>query len=81
MAMSNGHLNVKWPCGLRYPGFYLVETMTQPSRACSLGSLGSLDPMVNGNVQWTFECQMAMWVAHVGLEQCAMDFCQHINLQ
>ncbi len=56
--------------------------MTQPSRACSLGSLGSLDPMVNGNVQWTFElCQMAMWVAHVGLEQCAMDFCQHINLQ
>ncbi len=34
--------------------------MTQPSRACSLGSL---DPMVNGNVQWTFECQMAMLAA------------------
>ncbi len=63
MAMSNGHLNVKWPCWPRYPGFYSVETMTQPSRACSLGSLGSLDPMVNGNVQWTFECQMAMLAA------------------
>ncbi len=63
MAMSNGHLNVKWPCWPRYPGFYSLETMTQPSRACSLGSLGSLDPMVNGNVQWTFECQMAMLTA------------------
>ena len=60
MAMS---MNVKWPCWPRYPGFYSVETMTQPSRACSLGSLGSLDPMVNGNVQWTFECQMAMLTA------------------
>ncbi len=28
-----------------------------------MGSLGSLDPMVNGNVQWTFECQMAMLTA------------------
>ncbi len=63
MTMSNGHSNVKWPCWPRYPGFYSVETMTQPSRACSLGSLGSLDPMVNGNVQWTFECQMAMLTA------------------
>ena len=40
-----------------------VSTITQPRRTCSLGSLGSLDPMVNGNVQWTFECQMAMLTA------------------
>ncbi len=66
MAMSNGHLNVKWPFWPRYPGFYSLETITQPRRTCSLGSLGSLgslDPMVNGNVQWTFECEMAMLTA------------------
>ena len=60
MAMSNGHLNVKLPFWPRYPGFYSLETMTQPSKTCSLGSL---DPMFNGNVQWTFECQMAMLTA------------------
>ncbi len=66
MTMSNGHLNVKWPFWPRYPGFYSLETITQPRRTCSLGSLGSLgslDPMVNGNVQWTFECEMAMLTA------------------
>ncbi len=63
MTMSNGDLNVKWPFWPRYSGFYSVETMTQPRRTCSLGSLGSLDPIVNGNVQWTFECQMAMLTA------------------
>ena len=67
MTMSNGHLNVKWPFWPRYPGFYsletMIETITEPRRTCSLGSLGSLDPMVNGNVQWTFECQMAMLTA------------------
>ena len=63
MTMSNGHLNVKWQFWPRYPGFYSLETITQPRRTCSLGSLGSLDPMVNGNVQWTFECEMAMLTA------------------
>ncbi len=63
MAMSNGHLNVKRPFWPRYPGFYSLETITQQRRTCSLGSLGSLDPMVNGNVQWTFEYQMAMFTA------------------
>ncbi len=32
-------------------------------RRCSLGVLDSLDPMVDSNVQWTFECQMAMLAA------------------
>ena len=80
MAMSNGHLNVKWPCWPRYPGFYSLETITQPRRTCSLGSLGSLDPMVNGNVQWTFECQMAMltalsWVLLTGDYDTAQRAC------
>ena len=48
--MSNGHVD------RAILGSTAMETMTQPSRACSLGSLGSLDPMVNGNVQWTFQC-------------------------
>ncbi len=38
--------------------------LIQPSsRTCSLGPLGSLDPMVKGNVQWTSECQMDMLAA------------------
>ncbi len=53
--MSNGYFLVHWTnCILEYQMDF---------RRCSLGVLDSLDPMVDSNVQWTFECQMAMLAA------------------
>ncbi len=53
--MSNGYFLVHLTnCILKYQMHF---------RRCSLGVLDSLDPMVDSNVQWTFECQMAMLAA------------------
>ena len=60
IGMSTGLLHVEWPSVPRDPGYYSLEALTQPSRTCSMAPL---DPLVYWNVQWTFECQMAMLAA------------------